>query len=219
MEERGGFLASLTSAEREDLLARGRVQRYERGDFLMREGEPSGHVALVRRGRVKVVKLTEDGHEVVITIKGPGELLGEISALDGDPRTADVVAVETVDASLIATSDLDQFLADHHRVAHVMLRMIVGRLRDADRRRVEFGQDVSNRVARQIVELYIDQQGGDDPSRLPLTHDELAGMVGASRETVSRALSRLRARGLIATERRSIRVLDVDGLRQRAEVP
>ena len=220
MAQFAGFLAALTPAESEALVATGRSRRYARDEYLMREGEPSHHVAVVRRGRVKVVKLSEDGHEALLAVEGPGELLGEISTLDGGPRTADVVALEPVEALLVAAPDFHRYLDEHQRVALVILRMVVGRLRQSDRWRAEFSQDASSRIARHLLDLMVEhgeEHGGGVRITVRLTHDELASMVGVPRETVSRALSHLRGRGLIATGRRSITVLDVPGLRERAE--
>src|SRR5688500_1447265 len=183
----------------------------------MTEGEASDHVIVLLSGRAKVSSYTEDGKEVVLAFRGPGELLGDFSALDGAPRSATVAALETIEALILGSEKFLAFLEDHPRVAILLLRTWSHRVRDADRKRVEFGAyDTPGRVARRLLELverYGDSQG---KISLSLTQDELAGWTGSSREAVSKALREFRDRGWISTGRRTISVIDVDALRNRA---
>lgn len=212
-----GFGSALTSEELSDLVTRGARRRFRRGSFLLTEGEVSDHVVLMLSGRVKVSSFTTDGREVVLAVRGPGELLGELSALDGGPRVASVAALEPVEALLIPAERFEGFLQDHARTAVLLLQMLSRRLRDAEKKRVEFGAfDTPGRVARRILELverYGEPDGPGVRIGLQLTQDELAGWTGASREAVSKALRHFRNRGWVRTGRRSIVVLDVDALR------
>ena len=215
-----GFGATLTPEELDDLIARGARRHFRRSAFLLTEGEASDHVAVVLAGRVKVSSLTPDGREVVIAVRGPGDLLGELSALDGLARLASVSALEPVEALLVPSDRFARYLEDHPRLAVLLLQMLTRRLRDAERKRIEFSAyDTPGRVARRIVEL-ADQYGepvtGGVRITLSLTQDELAGWTGASREAVSKALRHFRDRGWIETGRRSIVVLDGDALRTLA---
>lgn len=220
MPEPEEFLASLDDAGRAALAARGRHRRWPAGSSLFLEGDRSGTVVVVVTGRVKVFSITEQGEEVLLAVRGPGALLGELSAVDGTARGASVAALEPVVALVVPGPDFTAFLTTHPGAAMALLRLVTSRLRDADRKRVEFGAfDIAARVAGRLVEL-ADRFGEPvaDGVRIPvpLSQDELAGWVGASREAVAKALRVLRDRGLLTTGRRTMTVLDLDGLRRRA---
>ncbi|MET3425343.1 CRP-like cAMP-binding protein [Actinoplanes tereljensis] len=209
--------------DRADLLARGRRRRWPCGATLFGEGDRSTSVVLVLSGRAKVFSLTEQGGEVLLAIRGPGALLGEMSALDGAPRSASVAALEPLDTIVVPVRSFLDFLLDRPDAAVCIVRLIVSRLRDSDRKRVEFGTyDALGRVALRLAEMAerFGQSGehGEHGVRitLPLTQDELAAWTASSRESVTKALRTLRRHGVIETSRRSVAVLDVDGLRARA---
>jgi CRP-like cAMP-binding protein len=215
-----GFGAALEPAELDDLVSRGVRRSFRRGSFLMSEGEASDHVIVLLSGRAKVSSYTAEGKEVVLAVRGPGDLLGELSALDGEPRFATVSALEPIEALIVPSERFSRFLEDHPRLALLMLQAMTRRLRESDRKRVEFGAyDTPGRVARRLVELverYGESEGTNVRITLSLTQDELAGWTGSSREAVSKALREFRDRGWITTGRRSIIVVDVDALRSRA---
>jgi CRP-like cAMP-binding protein len=215
-----GFGGTLSSEEFDDLVSRGAKRHFRRGAFLLTEGEISDHVVVILTGRAKVSSVTHDGREVVLAVRGPGDLLGDLSALDGGVRSASVSALEPVEALVIPSERFEGFLEAHPRLAILLLQTLSRRLRDSDRKRIEFGAyDTPGRVARRIIEL-ADRYGESDPRgvriSLSLTQDELAGWTGASREAVSKALRHFRDRGWIETGRRSIVVLNIDALRTLA---
>jgi CRP-like cAMP-binding protein len=153
-------------------------------------------------------------------VRGPGALLGELSAIDGAPRGASVAALEPVEAVVVPVAAFVDFLRSHAAAAVVLLQLVAGRLRDSDRKRVEFAAyDIAARVARRLLEL-AERFGEPDEHGVRITvalsQDELAGWVGASREAVAKALRVLRDRGLVTTGRRTMTVLDLAGLRRRA---
>ena len=209
-----------TGAELEALLVVGRSKKYPRGAVLFGEGEEASDVIVVQSGRVKVSSYSSDGKEIVLAIRGPGEVLGELSAIDGQPRSATAIALEPVEAALVGAEDFRGFVRARPVVALRLLEIVSGRLRDADRKRVEFGAyDTTARVARRLVEMaerFGEDHDGAVRITLPLSQQELAGWTGSSREAVSKALQQLRARGFIETARRGITVCDIDGLRKRA---
>ncbi len=215
------FFDQLTPAEAAALERAGRRRDYRRGAVLMREADRSDWVLVLRSGRVKVSVDTASGTEVVLAVRGPGALLGELSALDREPRSATVTALEPVSALLVPVADFEAFLQAHGRVAYLLIRTVIGRLRDADRKRIEFGaHDTIGRVAARLVEMA--ERFGQPTSdglkiALPFSQDELAGWIGASREAVSKALGVLRAAGTIRTSRMSVVVRDLPDLRRRAE--
>jgi CRP-like cAMP-binding protein len=164
--------------------------------------------------------VSEDGKEVVLAIRGPGDLLGELSAIDGEPRSATGVALEPVEALVIPAGDFKRFLEGNPRIALLIMTMLSRRLRDADRKRIEFAaHDSMGRVAARIVEL--SERFGDRIEAglridLPISQEELAGWTGCSRDSVVKALQAMRGLGWIETERRRITVLALDDLRRRA---
>jgi CRP-like cAMP-binding protein len=215
-----GFLAALDDRERSDLLKRGGRRRYRRGAVVFHEGGGSDEIVVVLVGRVKVSTVTADGKEVVLAFRGPGDLLGELSAIDGEARSATVGALEAVEAAIVTANDFRAFLSAHPRVAILLLEMLARRLRDADRKRVEFGaHDTLGRVAARLVELaerYGEPVTGGVRITLPLSQEELAGWTGSSREAVGKALHALRGLGWVRTERRRITVLEMEPLRRRS---
>jgi CRP/FNR family cyclic AMP-dependent transcriptional regulator len=215
-----GFLAVLDEPERADLLERGRRRRYRRGAVVFHEGGGSDEIVVVLSGRVKVSTVTADGKEVVLAFRGPGDLLGELSAIDGEARSATVGALEPVEAAVVAAREFRGFLSAHPRVAILLLEMLARRLRDADRKRVEFGaHDTLGRVAARLVELaerYGEAVRDGVRITLPLSQEELAGWTGSSREAVGKALHTLRGLGWVRTERRRITVLEMEPLRRRS---
>jgi CRP/FNR family transcriptional regulator, cyclic AMP receptor protein len=214
-----GFLAELAADERADLEQLGAVRRYRRGDVLFHQGDDAGAVVVLRDGHVKATMLN-DGREVILAFPGPGELLGELSAVDGQPRSATVRAVDEVEALVIPGSAFRAFLERRPRIALVLLRGVAERLRAADRQRVDYAvNDVVVRVAGRLVEL-CDRFGCEDGAAidigLSITQDELAAWAGASREAVAKAMALLRTLGWVQTERRRIVVLDLPALRRYA---
>ncbi|MGH2395714.1 MAG: Crp/Fnr family transcriptional regulator [bacterium] len=215
-----GFLGSLTAQEHRAFLRRGRRRHYRGGAALFREGERSGGVFVVLSGRVKISSFTDEGQEIVITVRGSGELLGEDSFVDGEPHMATGTALGPVEALAVSTEAFTGFLEEFPRAGIVLLRTGYRRLRETTRWKIALGPlDTTGRVALRLVAL-ADQYGEASGSRvriqLSLSQEELAGWVGASREAVSKALRTLRERGWIETHRRGITVLNRDALRLHA---
>lgn len=214
------FWDQLTDQEAAALEQCGRRREFRRGAVLLREGQVSGWVAVLRSGRVKVSVNTANGVEVVLAVRGPGALIGELSAIGRGPHGATVSALESVSALVVPVAAFEAYLQQHGRVAFHLMRTLVSRLNDADRKRIEFGaHDTTGRVAARLVEMV--ERFGEPTAdgvkiALPFTQDELAGWTGASREAVSKALGVLRAAGEIRTGRMSVVVLDLPALRRRA---
>jgi CRP/FNR family transcriptional regulator, cyclic AMP receptor protein len=214
------FLAALSQAEADELRALGVVRTYPRGTALFHEHQNPDRVAVLLTGCVKLSSLSEEGREVVLAIRGPGDLLGELSAIDDAPRSATGVALEPVEALVVPAGDFRRFLERNPLVALLIMRMLSRRLRDADRKRVEFAaHDSMGRVAARIVEL--SERFGDRIEAglridLPISQEELAGWTGCSRDSVVKALQAMRGLGWIETERRRITVLELEDLRRRA---
>lgn len=221
MEEES-FLAALGDEGRAELRALGRVQRFRPGALLVRQGESQAAVILLFSGRAKVTVLTPSGREVLLAVEGPGAVLGELSALDEGRCSASVTAVDEVESVAVAGRAFQIFVRDRPVAAGALLELLGRRLRDSDRKRVEFAaRDTLGRVAARLVEL-ADRFGEPAPDGgvaidLALSQEELAGWVGASREATVKALRRLRELGWVETGRRQILVADLGSLRAHAE--
>lgn len=214
------FLGRLSPVDVADLMRRGRRQRWRKGATLVTCGEASCWVAVLLSGMVKATVPTDDGAEILLRISGPGELVGELEASDGMPRPATIVALEPTEALIVSQDGFSAFLESHAAAVRLLVEMLGERLRDAERRRYGLGAySVTQRLARQLVEL-ADRYGelADEGIRisLALTQDDLASWIGASRESVSKALRSLRQRGLVETGRRRVLVLDLAALRARS---
>jgi CRP/FNR family transcriptional regulator, cyclic AMP receptor protein len=213
----GEFVGQLSRADHDTLLAIGTRRHYRRGAPLFLEGERSDHVVVVLEGRVRVSVASSDGRDLVVAVRGPGDLLGELAAIDQDqPRSASAYAMEPLLVHVISAAQFEEFLEQSPRAAVALLRTLTRRLRDASRTQMEFGSvDTVARVARRLDELA--GEHGEATAEgvriaLPLTQEELAGWVGASRESVARALRVLRDRGVISTARRAVVVHDREAL-------
>jgi CRP-like cAMP-binding protein len=215
-----GFLAALSPEDRAAVLSRSGQRRFRAGACLMHEGQAGTEVILLVSGRVKITYLTSEGREIVLDFRGPGELLGELSVIDGGPRSSTVEAMEPVEALAIAAADFKALMNTRPGIAVALLRNMTDRFRDADRKRIEFGASHTiGRVAARLAELadrYGEPSGRGIVIELPITQEELAGWTSSSREAVAKALRTLRKLGLIETERRRITVLDRDELQVRA---
>jgi CRP-like cAMP-binding protein len=216
------FLDALTDEEADDLHAAGRRRVYGAAVTLFHEGDEQGPVVVLLRGRVKVATTGAGGREAIVAMRGPGDIVGELSAVDAGLRSATVTTLEEVEALLVPGSAFAALLERRPRIALVILRIVAARLRYADSQQAQFAtHDVVGRVAERLVELadrFGSAHGGRVEIELPLSQEELAAWTGASREAVSKALHTLREAGVVETGRRRITVLDPAGLRRRAAV-
>jgi CRP/FNR family transcriptional regulator, cyclic AMP receptor protein len=214
------FWSQLTEAESASLRERGRLVRWRKDEVLFHEHDQSDWVVVLMAGRVKVATGTPTGGEVVLAVRDREALIGELAAIDRQPRSATVTALAEVIGLVVLLPAFEAFLAEHPRVAAMLPRLVVGRLRDSDRKRVEFGaHDTTGRVAARLVELAerFGQTAGDQVKiAMPLSQDELASWTGSSREAVSKALSALRSLGWIETSRLRVVIRDLAALRARA---
>jgi CRP/FNR family cyclic AMP-dependent transcriptional regulator len=199
----------------------GTRRRYRRGEALFSEGDLSDRVLIVESGWVKVSVASPDGHEAVLGLRGPGQVLGELSILDGAPRSASAIALEPVEATVVRAAELTRALDEDAEVSRELLRELARRLRDADRMRVEFATlDTLARVARRLLELAerFGEPGKDGGIvvALPLSQEEVASWCSASRESTAKALRTLREIGCITTGRRTVTIQDREKLERQA---
>jgi CRP-like cAMP-binding protein len=194
-------------------------RRYRAGTTVFSQGDPSDNVGIILEGRAKVTSADLAGHEIVLSVVGEGEIVGELAALDGRVRSATLTTLEPAELLLLRGDAFTSFLATHPSLAVILLRVAAQRLRDADQRSLEFASlDVLGRVCRrlsELVDLWGEPVDGHVELRLSLTHDDLAAWTAASREAVTKALATLRERGWVETHRRRIVVLDTAAVRRR----
>lgn len=211
-------MESLDQSDRAALLGLGHDREWEHGEPLFWAGARADSAIILTAGLLKIHKTTAGGAEVVLGLSGPGDLLGEISAVGDAPRSASATALESVRGSVIAVRDLRAFLAAHPGAMLGLLALTLRRLYSADERRLEFATGESlARVTSRLVELA--ERFGETRAdgivevALPINQEELASWSASSRESTARSLRTLRELGLIETRRLRLTVLDMDGLR------
>lgn len=207
---------SLAPAEVAAFAGLAREKSYPKGSVILFEDDPGDSLFVVREGRVKVVLVAEDGREVILGILGVGEHFGELSLIDDQPRSAHVVAMEESSLLVLRRDDFRRRVEQNPAVAWALLIELSRRLRRADEK---IGSlvllDVPGRIARLILDAAA--EGGSDLIDKPLTHQTIAHVIGASRETVSRAMREFVEAGWISTEKRRIKVLDRAALEKRSQ--
>ncbi len=207
-----GFWALLTNDERAVLAGLGRTAVYPPGTVMCVEGDPATHVFVLVDGWVKIVGVTSDGHELTLALRGRGDTVGEVAGETAGYRTATVQAVGTVRALVVPYDTFSSFLDAHDGADRAYRRMVTRRWNDAESMlRTRSVTSGAQRLAVLLLEL-ADQRD----SEVTLTQDELASLTGASRATVTRALSNWRQRGIIRTGQRDITITDLAALRKIA---
>lgn len=214
------FSARLTPGERAAVHELGVRRTFPRQAVLMFEHEPGDRVMLLLSGRVKTGRVGHDGHEVLLSLRDPGDLLGELAFIDGQPRLATVTALEPVEALVIAAHSFRAHLETTPRVAVALLEVITRRFRDTTLKRSQFAMsDTLARLAARIVELAERYGQACDAGVAvvsPLSQEELAAWIGASRAGVAHALQTVRELGWVDTDRRHYLIRDIYALRARA---
>lgn len=164
---------------------------------IVRAGDHTDSLYVIVSGSAKVLNSDADGREVIITLLGPGEFFGEMGLIDGSPRSADVVANEPCELLVIGKADFKRCLADNFDLCLNIMKSLVQRLREADRKIESLAlMDVYGRVARLLIEMSEDV-GGESVVVRKISKQDIAKMIGASREMVSRVMKDLSQQGLI----------------------
>jgi CRP/FNR family cyclic AMP-dependent transcriptional regulator len=218
--DHAGFLDLLEPADRATLYAVGRKVTAPQGAVLIYEGEPGDRVIILLAGRVKVTRVSEHGKESLLEICDPGELLGEISYIDGDAQLGTVTALEPVELLAIPSSAFRAHLERAPHIATALLLLMAQRLRETTVRHAQYaGSDALGRLAARLTELadrYGQQCDQGLAVTLPLSQDDLTAWTDASRASVAKALQTFRQLGWIETHRRQIIIRDREALRTRA---
>ncbi|GAA1528826.1 Crp/Fnr family transcriptional regulator [Actinomadura kijaniata] len=218
------FWGTLGPPERAALRERGRDQSFPSRSVLVHEGDSSDHVMIIMAGWAKVSSAASDGHDVVLAVRGPGDLVAESALLSGRRRSATITALGPVLALVLTAERFAAFLERHPAAWQRVSDTFIRRLGDADHRlQAHVSASGGQRLAALLADLaelsaYHRPPGPNGAIEIgpPLSQEELGSWTDTSRETVARSLAVLRRRGLIHTGWRRITVLDVAGLRTYA---
>lgn len=194
--------------------------RLNKGEVLFHEGDAEDRLYVVISGKIKLGRRGSGGRENLLAILGPGQMFGELSVFDPGPRSSTATAVTACVLRTLEHEELMGWLTGRPEVALGLLAQLAGRLRRANDVLADLVfSDVPGRVAKQLLELasrFGDQREDGVHVHHDLTQEELAQLVGASRETVNKALADFAARGWIRLEPRSVTILDVERVERRA---
>jgi CRP/FNR family transcriptional regulator, cyclic AMP receptor protein len=211
------FLEALPREDRRVLLASGSPRSYAPGDVVVRERETSTFVLAILSGWSVVSVETERGTRLILALRGKGEVIGDLAAVDQHPRSATVTALSALRGVVLPGEGFRRFLAARPVATRLIMRQLSFRLRSADgERRSLASETVLQRLCARLVEL-VERAGRPAPEGvvvdLPLPQHDLASAIGATREAVAKALRLLRAQGLVETGPRRLVVTDTEVLR------
>jgi CRP/FNR family cyclic AMP-dependent transcriptional regulator len=210
------LFSAFTDAQLGQVLACVQHKSYPRNSFILRAGEETDALYIVLSGRVKVLIPDEEGHEVILSVMGPHEFFGEMGLLDDQSRSASVETLEACEMLRLSKAGFTGILKDNFDLAMLIIRNLVRRLREADRKIESLALiDVYGRVARLLIDMAQIVDGKWIVEHAP-PKQEIARMIGASREMVSRVVKDLHRKGLIRAEKRRIYVLDKLSMQKRA---
>jgi CRP/FNR family cyclic AMP-dependent transcriptional regulator len=213
------LFSSFTDQQLALLLPAVQHRRFPRGSYVIRAGEETDALYIILAGRAKVLIPDDDGNEVILSMIGPNEFFGEMGLLDDQPRSASVETLEPCEMLRITRSAFLACLKDNFDAALVIIRNLVKRLREADRKIESLALiDVYGRVARLHIEMAQQQTDGQWIIEKAPPKQEIARMIGASREMVSRVVKDLHDKGVIRAEKRKIFVLDRQSMSRRSTV-
>jgi CRP/FNR family cyclic AMP-dependent transcriptional regulator len=212
------LFSSFTDQQLSMLLPAVQHRRFPRNSFVIRAGEETDALYIILAGRAKVLIPDDDGNEVILSVIGPNDFFGEMGLLDDQPRSASVETTEPCEMLRISRGAFINCLKDNFDAALVIIRNLVKRLREADRKIESLALiDVYGRVARLLMEMAKQENGQWIIEKAP-PKQEIARMIGASREMVSRVVKDLHDKGVIRAEKRKIYVLDRESMGRRSRV-
>ncbi|MBI5588503.1 MAG: Crp/Fnr family transcriptional regulator [Deltaproteobacteria bacterium] len=187
-----------------DIIARGEVKTWPPGSQVIIEGESGDAVYFIISGRVKVTLYGEEGREIVLSILNEGDMFGEMSIIDDKPRSANVEVIKGLECLVVNKSSFIDYMSTHHKVYMRFFAYLTGRLREATRQIGGLALlDVCGRIAHTLIGMA--KEGSATKEKVVTierpTHEELAAMIGSSREVVSRALKKMTQDGYIKIEK------------------
>jgi CRP/FNR family transcriptional regulator, cyclic AMP receptor protein len=217
---RAGLFQGVAEDARQELYGALSYADYSRGETVFAEGEQGDTLYIVLRGKVKVGRRAADGRENMLSVMGPGDMFGELSLFDPGPRTASATVLTDARLASLAHASLRPWINDRPEIAEQLLRVLARRLRRTNDALADLiFTDVPGRVAKALLglsERFGTQEAEGVRVHHDLTQEELAQLVGASRETVNKALADFAARGWMRVDSRAVTILDAERLQRRA---
>ena len=193
------------------------INEVRRRQVVYLPGDPGRSVYFVNGGRVKISKVTRDGKELTLAYRGPGDLFGELAMIDGGPREEMAEAMENALLTEMERGDFERLIQTQPLLGLRLARLLTQRRRDIENKieNLVF-KDVNSKLAELLIRL--GNEFGVDDARgtlvaLKITHQEMANLIGSTRETVSLTLSQLKRKGLIKTDGRKVIIADREGLK------
>jgi CRP-like cAMP-binding protein len=217
---RAGLFQGVAPEAAEALASSIQQAEYSRGEQVFSEGELGDTLFIVLTGKVKIGRRAADGRENMLSVMGPSDMFGELSLFDPGPRTASATVITDSRLAFLAHSSLRPWLSDRPEIAEQLLRVLARRLRRTNDALADLiFTDVPGRVAKALLGL-AERFGSEEADGMRVRHDltqeELAQLVGASRETVNKALADFASRGWLRVDSRAVTILDADRLARRA---
>ena len=202
------FFTQLSDRELDVVRAVSVEKNYPRSAVVLTEGEMGDSLYMIQTGKVKVFIGDEDGREIILKILGPGDFFGEMSMIDKQPRSASITTLEASVFHVLSHAAFEKCVENVPRIANMVMRVLAQRVREADKKIGTLAMmDVYGRVASTLLELAVYDNGKMVVSE-KLSQQDLANMVGASREMVNRILKDLAERGFISVESKSITIIN-----------
>jgi CRP-like cAMP-binding protein len=217
------FWELLSADDRAALESIGQYRRFGAGETLLHEAEPSSHILVLRIGSVKVTCCDSEGKEVILALRGPGDIIGEMEVMIHDPRRSAAIRtlINDVQALVVPAGRFSAFLDEHPTAWRALYTVLALRLRESNRNAREFGRTgVRQALARLLVDLarnYGEPAADGGVAIRILSQDEVAACIWASRDAVAHELQVLRQRRVLSTGRRIITVNDPSGLESMAQ--
>jgi len=210
---------TLSDSDLNDLVGSLRLKPLKQGQTLFWKGDEGTALYIVKKGTIKIVLPSAEGDEIIVTMFSEGDFFGEMSLLDGEPRSADAVAIEPSEVFILSRNNFLSFLQSNVNAIESILSLLSKRLRKTDGMLEDTCfLNISARLAKKLTEL-AESHGRTKGSQvlidLSLTQKELGDMVGATRESVNKELKALREQGLIITEESKIQILDISRLKSK----
>jgi CRP-like cAMP-binding protein len=198
------------------------IVEFRKGDVVFTEGEPGDSLYIVLSGKVKLGRRAADGRQNLIAIMGPSDMVGELSLFDPGPRTATGTAVTDLRLARLRKAAMRPWLTNRPEIAEQLLRVLARRLRRTNDSLADLiFTDVPGRVAKNLLQMagrFGTRDGGVLRVNHDLTQEEMAQLVGASRETVNKALADFASRGWLRLDGKSVIIMDPERLARRARV-
>ncbi len=213
------LFANLADEDIHELMTAAKRRAFRSGEVIFHRDDPGQVLYMIKEGKVKICIISPDGQEISLAVFGKGECFGEFALLDGLPRSADAIAMEKVECYTLQRSDFHNAIMKNPKIAIQVLEALTTRLRNTDNMVEDLiFLDVYGRVAKKLLEL-ADAHGvkTDDGVRIDvrLTQQELASMVGASRESVNKVMGYFSEKDFISTDKHRITLHRIADLKRR----